>query len=324
VAPTTDVYASAILLYEVLAAERYWSGLSPNAQLVQLAVGEYEPPGMARLPTGLAALLRRALAPDAARRTQSCGELQAELRAFAEQAGWRASAKELRAALANLMPTEREELERRLERFREVGVEPTLISSGPRATHFATSGWEHDEERLAEPPRGGALVGAMETTKVVLHRPNERAIDTEEDHGLGLAAEPTVLLPASAPLSAAETATRHAASRLLADSCTDASRPRTSARDAEPSSLAQPGAPSSALGSVNDGADAQGRLAPRAPSRRPVGANARPALVAGAVLLGMLALAALLFATTRAPALAAAAVSERRATQRCRSTHRRS
>src|SRR5690606_18925002 len=74
-------------------------------------------------------------------RTASCADLQAELREVARRAGWRATTREVREAVAELVPEARARLEDALIRFRDVGVgaerpagETTLV------VHIATSG----------------------------------------------------------------------------------------------------------------------------------------------------------------------------------------
>lgn len=71
-----DLFACAVMLYELLANERYYEGLS-SSEIWQVAGrGTFTPPGWSRIDVDLQPTLARALHPDPQRRLASCGELR--------------------------------------------------------------------------------------------------------------------------------------------------------------------------------------------------------------------------------------------------------
>lgn len=79
--PATDVYATGVLLTEMLTGEPPYDVTTP----VELAEAQKTPPlVIGDAPPGLAAIVRRALDPDRTRRQSSAGSLAAELRSWLE------------------------------------------------------------------------------------------------------------------------------------------------------------------------------------------------------------------------------------------------
>ena len=74
-----DQYALAVVLYELLAGERFWGGLTNDQIMLMRARGKHRPAGMGALPPAVAALLERALADRADQRFATCSDFAREL-----------------------------------------------------------------------------------------------------------------------------------------------------------------------------------------------------------------------------------------------------
>lgn len=74
-----DVFAAAVLAFELLSGERFYAGKAPEMVWQLAAQGCWLPPTFSRLPTGLRTILERALRAEVNRRTPSCAQLRREL-----------------------------------------------------------------------------------------------------------------------------------------------------------------------------------------------------------------------------------------------------
>lgn len=97
-----DLFAVAVLCYELVTGERYYAGKAPEAVVKLASAGGHVPAGFSRLPTGLRAILGRALESDPERRTASCDELRRALRE--DQRNTRAQPGDLKALMTSLYP----------------------------------------------------------------------------------------------------------------------------------------------------------------------------------------------------------------------------
>jgi eukaryotic-like serine/threonine-protein kinase len=77
-----DVFAVAVVLYELLAGERYYPGMTADAIWRVAGTGQYVPPRLASLAPDLVRALSRALHPDPNKRTQSAATMRAEIAAL--------------------------------------------------------------------------------------------------------------------------------------------------------------------------------------------------------------------------------------------------
>jgi serine/threonine protein kinase len=102
-----DVFSTAVVLYELLTGQRYYGAFTPALRSELIAEGRYAPPALARLDDALQDILRRALAGDRARRTQTAGQFAAELRAWARSHGAHGDPAALRALMRDLFDASR-------------------------------------------------------------------------------------------------------------------------------------------------------------------------------------------------------------------------
>lgn len=98
----TDVFAVAVLAYELASGERFYGKRSTDAVWQLALAGGFLPSGFAKLPGGLRTALERALRADVHRRTPSCTQLRRELSAFQEEAKVRPGS--VRALMTMLYP----------------------------------------------------------------------------------------------------------------------------------------------------------------------------------------------------------------------------
>lgn len=144
----SDVYAAAVIAYELLSGRRFYEGMSKGAVMTAVVDGSHIPPfdAIAAVAPALVAPLQSALAGEREARTSSCAALQAELAA----AGPRASSRDLRDALERAMHDEKARLEALIRSFHNVGVDVDAQADdgNTQVTHIARS----DEELDTKPP----------------------------------------------------------------------------------------------------------------------------------------------------------------------------
>ncbi len=97
-----DLFAAAIVCYELLTGERFYAGKPPETLWQVAGAGGFRPSGFAKLPADVRSILGRALEPDAARRTATCDELRRQLRE--QQRDLRTRPGELRLLMTALYP----------------------------------------------------------------------------------------------------------------------------------------------------------------------------------------------------------------------------
>ncbi len=74
--PRADQFSAAVVIYEMLAGERYYAGLSSQEIWQSAGIGTYVPRRLDALDPDMVAILRRALAPEKDDRFRTCGELR--------------------------------------------------------------------------------------------------------------------------------------------------------------------------------------------------------------------------------------------------------
>lgn len=182
-----DVYAAAIILYELLTGRRFYAGLSKNQIATHAAEGSYLPP-LDGVPEALRAPLARALAPEVAARTTSCAALQRELY---QAEPTRAPARELAALIANRLP---DHATRFTELLRGAATTPTPDSvevTRSVVTHVARSDEDADRRTTSAtvptPPvrartfRRAALLASVAAVSAALTWSAWRALDRHSD-----------------------------------------------------------------------------------------------------------------------------------------------
>jgi serine/threonine protein kinase len=126
----TDVFSAGVVLYELVTGHRYYGDLSKGAIQLLLTEGTYAPP-LDEVPTALREPLARALLPEPSERTPSAARFQAELAACGIA---RASGRDLRALLKQLMPNAMHELQALQRGANDLDQASDVESSAPRAT----------------------------------------------------------------------------------------------------------------------------------------------------------------------------------------------
>ena len=98
----SDVFAAAVLCFEVLSGGRYYPGKTADEVWQLASTGGFIPPALQRLPSGLRLILERALRAERNRRTPSCAQLRRELLAHFHEVQARPNA--VRAFMSGLFP----------------------------------------------------------------------------------------------------------------------------------------------------------------------------------------------------------------------------
>ncbi len=98
-----DQFAMGVMLYELLANERYYEGLTTEQTWRKSGLGDHEPRRLATLPAELQTIVRQATAPRSTDRFPSCAAMAEALAAWAKKSGATAQAMDARQALRRLM-----------------------------------------------------------------------------------------------------------------------------------------------------------------------------------------------------------------------------
>ncbi len=106
--PRADVFATAVVLYELLTGQRFYGAHTPGLRSELIAGGRFEPALLGRLDEGLQGILRRALAGEREQRTPTAARFAAELRDWAAARALRSDAAALRECMRDLFGPTRE------------------------------------------------------------------------------------------------------------------------------------------------------------------------------------------------------------------------
>lgn len=134
-APDSDVFASAIMLYEMLTSRRFYSVRDPAAIREALRNG-VAPEGMQSLPPALSQTMLRALEVDRSRRLSSAAALYAALEDYQQEHQLQAGAGDVRALLDRLFANERKDEQQHLRALDAVTA-PTPLAHGEETMRIA-------------------------------------------------------------------------------------------------------------------------------------------------------------------------------------------
>lgn len=158
-----DVFAMGVVLFDYLAGQRLWAGLSEVEVLSRLMRNEYErSPRVANpeIAPALDAICQRALAPNPADRYQDARAMHDDIQAFLKQAGTAPTEREVGDLVARLFARERGEIARIVDaQLRSLKDGPALASAAPLPRLQAVSA-----ESLTPPPTTGSTNVNMTTS----------------------------------------------------------------------------------------------------------------------------------------------------------------
>jgi serine/threonine-protein kinase len=131
-----DLFATAVMLYELLAGDRFYEGRSPYEIWGIAAQGGFRPRGWSELSDDVRAILDRALAASASARYPTCLEMREALQSHLQARGLRGDAPLLRALMHTVYAQQIEESRRHLSILTKRKIAPrtaTGSTSGPSA-----------------------------------------------------------------------------------------------------------------------------------------------------------------------------------------------
>lgn len=112
-----DMFAAAIVAYELFTGERYYAGLTSQQVWQQAGAGEFRPAGLTTLHPLVRKVLEKALSPRREDRYQSCGDFREALLEYARDRELHTGARELRAIAQELFADDLKETRELLRRF---------------------------------------------------------------------------------------------------------------------------------------------------------------------------------------------------------------
>ena len=115
-----DMFAAAVLAYELMVGERYYEGLSFDQIWSMAGRGGHAPRLWSSLDDGLQAILGRALAPNADDRYPTCADFKEDLVAFQVKTGQLAMSRDTRTFLADLFGDASQSHRELLSKFQNV------------------------------------------------------------------------------------------------------------------------------------------------------------------------------------------------------------
>jgi serine/threonine-protein kinase len=160
----SDLFAAGILLYELLAGERYYEGKSPHEIWAISGLGEYNPPKLAELDPSMQAILRRALSPRLEERFARCADFREELESYQLQHGIRGGdgGRELRTIMGEMFAQERADERKLIGQLKNLEPLPAAPVAKEESRTFA-----------AVTPGGGFFIGPVTGPELKAHDPTE-------------------------------------------------------------------------------------------------------------------------------------------------------
>jgi len=148
-----DLFACGVMLYELLANERYYEGMTANDIWQVAGRGSFMPRSWARLDPGLQGILARALHPDPQRRLATCGEFRELLLGWAAARGAAGAERSLRELMEHLFVDEMARERATMARFGGVTIASFRGEIESTKNHVVSLAGERSAAK-AEPPRG--------------------------------------------------------------------------------------------------------------------------------------------------------------------------
>ena len=169
----TDIFATGVLLYELLVGERYYEGLSIDNVWQRVGSGAHAGSKLATLPARLREIVERSVAANPAARFPSCGELRNELHEYQVRRQQISSPTELRALMTTLFPGEEAD-DRRARAVLAATPMPSAPREVTRSVRFAAP---------AEPVAADITVANQRSPSVTTEGEQEPTRSGEEPTG---------------------------------------------------------------------------------------------------------------------------------------------
>ncbi len=140
--PRADQFAAAVVVYEMVAGERYYEGMTSREVWSAAGGGAHVPRRFAAIDPALQAILHRALAPEKLHRFETCGDFKDSLLAYARGRQLFDGARSMRATMNALFKDDLLQTRELLRRFAHVSsrARPGFSGvAGPGASNVAFS-----------------------------------------------------------------------------------------------------------------------------------------------------------------------------------------
>jgi serine/threonine-protein kinase len=188
-----DLFAAAVVLYELLARERFYEGLSDAEILAAASSRSFQPRKLKDLDPELATIVGDALSPDRTQRLPDCGELKDRLVRYQVARKIHARSRDLRRLLEKLFPEDAQKTRGMLAQF--AAVRAPSVEQAEKSQRIAVS-------PQAEPPDPPGVAGILELESMsddMLRAAAETSIEVDTAL-LGTAAPAAPAAPGSLPL----------------------------------------------------------------------------------------------------------------------------
>jgi serine/threonine protein kinase len=272
-----DQFAAAVVVYELLAGERYYGGLNPRGVWQIVGGGTWEPPKLKSLDPALQAILRRALSADKADRYPSCGDFRDDLQEFSRSRALPSGQRALRELMGSLFADELGALRELLQRAARLAVHPGAASEGP-ATEFTSFASAPTSVVLHDPTEAIPRTASMPHP---LHAGRARRVAALAGALAAAAAMLGVVLWATAddaavPTAASATTTNASTTNATSTNATTTNATTTNATTTNATTMPPPEASAAATASTAPTTTEPPAAMPAAPPPPPVPAPGRP------------------------------------------------
>lgn len=154
-----DLFAVAVLAYEMLVGERFYEGMSFEEMWGVAGRGGFRPRNWERLNPQIRTILDRGLATDLELRFQTCGDFKEALSNYLFQNQMRASARSLRAIMEGALASDLQEVRDLLTRYSNVRMGPGGEIVAPDKGHSALD----DQTQTGTAPLSAAAASQLPT-----------------------------------------------------------------------------------------------------------------------------------------------------------------